>query len=340
MIWTAWRQQRSLVIAMTIVAIALMAYALFTGLHEQGLWHHLLTKPCKGSFHTPGRYQTYCNQLLRTVENAGQFNRYFATIAVAMGPLFGAILGVNAVTREVEHRTTRLVWTQSGSRSQWLASKYVVNTAILVVIFVPMSLLLAWWNGAAHYGARIMPSSFPISGFLLLLYAVFAFALVVTLGLFIRRAGWTIAVGLVVVGVVFFTAEFGIQPHLMTPAFTTDSSTLIEQGSTSGYYSSGGAPSNAWSRQQGYVPNGTKKTPSAAELTFFGNKFQRCMTPTRSRPTVGYSYCLHHLGLTSVQLYVPNSDFWTMQLLVGSIYFAAAMLLTGVSFATVRRMQA
>jgi hypothetical protein len=44
--------------------------------------------------------------------------------------------------------------------------------------------------------------------------------------------------------------------------------------------------------------------------------------------------------MSYVELYVPDSAFWKLQLLEGSMYLAAALLLTGVSFVVVRRMLA
>jgi hypothetical protein len=340
MIWTSWRQQRSLVVAFVVATLAFLALMLFTGLHEQSLWNHFLARPCKGGSINPGQFTNLCGKLASNLSNAQSVNPFVQAVGIALGPLFAAILGVSAVAREIERRTTRLAWTQSGSRSQWLASKCLVNVALLVVILLPTCLMMSWWNHAAHYGPRITPKSFPIAGFTSLFLAIFAFELVVALGLFVRRAGWTIAAGLVLVGVVFFAVEFGVQPHLMTPSFMTVSTVQTSQGSTSGFYSSGGAPANSWPRDNAFVPNGTKKTPSVAALNLYANKFNRCMTPARSESNTGYSYCLDHLSLTHVQLYIPDSDFWTLQLLEGSLYLAAALLLTGVSFVRVRRMLA
>ena len=340
MTWTSWRQQRSLVVAMAFVAAALMAYLVFTGLHEQGIWNQFLAKPCRGDFNPPAQYQNYCGLLLHKVIDAGQFNRFTQIGGLILGPLFGSILGVSAVAREVERGTTRLAWTQSFSRSHWLMSKYIVNIGILSAIFAPMCFLLAWWIGATHYSPRIAPSGFPIAGFLPLLYSIVAFTLVVVLGLFIRRAGWTLAVGLLLTVLAMITMEVRVRPLLVPSEFVVVSSLQVTQGSSSGFYSPGGPPSNSWDRGTGFVPIGTKKTPSAAELILYANKMNRCMTPARSRTTTGYSFCLKHLDIEYIGLFVPNSDFWNLQFLEGSIYFGFALLLTGVSFVRVRRMLA
>ena len=340
MIWTAWRQQRSVAVAMSVVAIAFLGYLLYSGFHQQALWTQYLARPCRGDLNTPVRYQTYCSGLLDTVQNSGHFNRFIVNVGIILGPLFGSILGVSSVTREVEQRTTRLVWTQSGTRSQWLASKYLVNIAIIVTIFGPMFLMLGWWNRAAHYGARIAPSSFPIAGFLLLLYSIVAFTAVVTLGLFIRRAGWTFAVGLIFAGLVIFGMEFGVRPLLVSPTFVVVSSSEITQGSTSGFYASGGAPSNSWGRGGGYAPVGTTVTPSTQSLDAYSTKFYGCLNTPRGHEKTGYTYCSNRLNLEYVGIFVPDSEFWRLQFEEGSIYLGIAILLSATSYLRVRRMLA
>jgi ABC-type transport system involved in multi-copper enzyme maturation permease subunit len=340
MIWTAWRQQRSLIVTMSIVATALMASMLITGLHEQGLWNQFLARPCQGNLENPVRYQTHCNQLLGNVEGAGYFNRYLVIASLVLGPLFGSILGASAVAREVERRTTRLVWTQSGSRSQWLATKYLVNIAILFAIFVPICIVLAWWNSAAHYSPRITPSGFLIAGFLLLLYSIVAFVVVATLGLFIRRAGWTLATGLVLAGVLIFTVEVGVRPRLVSPEFMVVSASQVTRGSSSGFYSSGGVPSNSWSRGQGYAPIGIKLTPNAQTLNLYSNKMQICLSSSRGQTNSGYEYCFKKLDIENVGLFVPNSDFWQIQIFEGLIYFGVVLVFGVASFSRVRRMLA
>jgi hypothetical protein len=252
MIWTAWRQQRSLAVAMAIGAIAFLAYVLYSGHHEQGLWTQFLAKPCKGNFGSTARSQAYCAQLREAVINAGHFNRFIVIVGLVLSPLFGSILGVSAVAREVELQTTRLAWTQSGSRSQWLLSKYLINVAILFVILAPMCLMLAWWNSAAHYSPRIGPSGFPIAGFLLVLYGILAFTVVATLGLFVRRAGWTLALGLALTGILMLAMEVGVRPILVSPTFMVISNSQVTQGSSTGFYASGGVPSDSWGRGQGF----------------------------------------------------------------------------------------
>ena len=53
--------------------------------------------------------------------------------------------------------------------------------------------------------------------------------------------------------------------------------------------------------------------------------------------TNSYFYCLKHLELRSIETYVPDSQFWTLQLLEGGIYVLLAALLAALTFLGVRR---
>jgi hypothetical protein len=184
--------------------------------------------------------------------SAGAHNDDVATIiGTIFAPLFGLILGVNAVAREIELKTNRVAWTQSGSRSKWLRSKYFTGIATIVVICTPLCVVLSWWVRASHDAARIDPKAFPISGFTEISYGVFCFTLAVAIGLLVRRAGWSLAVCIIVFAGVFLTFADQVRHELVTPSVMTVKNSQIEEGSSSGFYSSGGTPANSWQLNQG-----------------------------------------------------------------------------------------
>ena len=338
--WTAWRQQRSLVIAMTTVASIAGILLILMGRHESEVWHSFLANPCKGNLAVSSAYQAVCEGRLQAVVSAGQFNRIAMIVGVLLGPLFGSILGVNAVARELEVGTTRLAWTQSFSRRRWLMSKVFINGVFILAMFLPLCLIYGWWNTAAHYSARISPSGFPISGFLPLFYSLVSFSLVVLVGLFLRHAGWSLVTGLLVSAVLILVVEIGIRPMLISPQFTVVSPAEVSLGSTSGFYSSGGIPSNSWGRGNGYAPRGIRSTPSAQMLNKYSNKVNQCMNTSRGRTRSGSEYCIRHLGVEYVGLFVPSNDFWNLQLSESAIYLGFVLLLTTGSIIRLRRVLA
>src|ERR1017187_10490189 len=153
--WVVWRQQRSIVIAFALLAVVVAVWTLIMGLHEQTLWREFLSAPCKAEFGgLTASNSKFCGGLQFSVFNSGKLNEVAIGIGVAFAPLFGLILGVNAVAYEIEQKTNRLAWTQSGSRARWLMNKYLTSVVSLVVILVPLCWLISWWVGAAHVAPR------------------------------------------------------------------------------------------------------------------------------------------------------------------------------------------
>ncbi len=140
MTWTAWRRARSIIIAMSAVVVIVVVVLFVTGSHLELVWNEYLRRPCRGRF--PTGHLIYCEHVVNKLHSATRYNAVIANTLVALGPLFGLVLGVNAVAQEIERRTVRLSWTQSGSRQKWLASTYLVNLSTLVVLFVRC----AWWR--------------------------------------------------------------------------------------------------------------------------------------------------------------------------------------------------
>lgn len=333
--WVAWRQQRSIIVVFLLVAMVLAVWILITGLHQQSLWHQFLSKPCRGDVGVTAINQSACGLLQLSVFNAGRYNLFTQFLAEGLGPLFGLVLGVTAVASELERGTARLAWTQSESRVRWLASKFLVSIASMVVILAPLSFLLSWWVGASSL-TRMAPKNFPIAGFLEVAYALLCFALVVAIGLLVRRAAWVFAIGLVLFVALFFTMQLQVRPNLVTPSVAALASVQVTQGSTSGFYSSGGAPASSWFLSQGFEPKGAKGVPSSSLENSSTNEMYRCEGVPQ--PGVNtYPYCLKHLGLRSIETYVPDSQFWTLQFLEGGIYVLLAALLAAVAFLGVRR---
>ncbi|HUZ41254.1 MAG TPA: ABC transporter permease subunit, partial [Acidimicrobiales bacterium] len=216
--WVVWRQQRSIVVAFALLAVVVSVWTLITGLHEQSLWREFLSAPCKGDAGITASNAKHCENLQFSVFNSMKLNDVVIGIGLAFAPLFGLILGVNAVAHEIEQKTIRLAWTQSGSRARWLWNKYLMSVASLVVILVPMCWLFSWWVGASHDAARITQKVFAISGFVEVTCGIFCFALAVVVGLFLRRPGWSLAVGIVLFAAIFLGFTTQVLPKLGSPS--------------------------------------------------------------------------------------------------------------------------
>jgi ABC-type transport system involved in multi-copper enzyme maturation permease subunit len=337
MIWTAWRRTRSVAIAMSVVIAIVVVVLLLTGWHQDHLWSLYLRSPCRGGY--PTGHIEFCENAAANIFPASQYNTVLVLVTIALGPLFGVVLGVVAVVQEIERRTVRLSWTQSGSRQKWLASNYLVNISTIVALFVPLCLVATWWNHAAHYRPRLHLNGFPITGFSILLMSIFAFVLASALGLFVRRSGWTLAIALVVAFAFFYAVEFYVRSNLV-PATFTKTGAYVELGSASGFYGSDGVPANAWQKSNGIALVGSTHAPSSATMQTLYKKLNECYASPRGRGNGGSKYCVPKNHVEFFALYVPDSEYWTLQLRDGSIYVGITLLLAGFSFFTVRRMLA
>jgi hypothetical protein len=338
MTWTAWRRARSIVFAMTVVIVAVAAVLLLMGVHQQLVWSEYLRRPCRGGF--PTGHLDYCERAVAQVSNASRYNAVIVFVVIALGPLFGVVLGVNAVAQEIERRTVRLAWTQSGSRQKWLASSFLVNIATLVVLFVPLCLVASWWNGAAHYAPRVHLNGPPITGFSILFMSIFAFVLVSTVGMFVRKSGWTFAVGFVVAIACIYAIEYYVRPNLAPTTFVKVGTSQVELGSASGFYGSNGVPPNAWQKSNGIALVGSTNAPSTATMNTLSRRLSDCYASPMGKEKNGDNDCIHKTNIEFFALYVPDSEYWTVQLREGSIYAGITLLLAGAGFLTVRRMLA
>ncbi len=104
-----------------------------------------------------------------------------------MPALLGAFWGAPLVAGELESGTYRLAWTQSITRTRWLAVKVGVIGLTSVAVTGLLSLMLGAWSNAATNQDRFGTAMFGERGIAPIGYAAFGFALGVTAGLLIRR---------------------------------------------------------------------------------------------------------------------------------------------------------
>jgi hypothetical protein len=136
---------------------------------------------------------------------------------VGVAPLLlGIFWGAPLVARELETGTYRLAWTQSVTRTRWLALKLSVVGMASVVVAGLLSLMLTWWSKPFDTVNMNPFGSFDERDIVPIGYAALAFALGVTAGVLIRRALPAMATTLVA----FVAVRLGmtaVRPHLIAP---------------------------------------------------------------------------------------------------------------------------
>jgi len=343
MIWLTWRQSRAQTIV-AIAALAAMAITLaITGPHLANLYRSSGLSACSGQAGCSNAASTFISELSGSADSF-LFNLCIGVLYLAPA-LIGVFWGAPLITRELEANTFRLAWTQSVTRSRWIAVKLGVIGLATMVTAGLFSLMTSWWAGpvdrALPLGAgnvgkglgvfgRLSPLLFGARGIAPVGYAAFAFALGVAAGVLIRR---TLPAMAVTAGSFAFV-EIGwanwVRPHLITP--------LTKIGPITP------AKINSLMISVNHV-----RVTAAVNLPGAWILSRRAITPAGKtftgpvpRPchTQGIRACnaaIGRLHLRQILTYQPASRFWEFQWYETAIFVAAALALAAFSFWWVRR---
>jgi hypothetical protein len=267
----------------------------------------------------------------------------------------GAFWGAPLISREFENGTHRLAWTQSVTRSRWVAVKLMLVGAASVIETGLLSLVVTWWSspmdranmnrfGSGVFGERDIT---PLG------YAAFAFALGVTAGVLIRRALPAMAATLGVFLGVRLAFTYLVRPYLISPKHLTTTLSAVIQG----FGSSNGGPNSLFLSATN-LPNAwvysTKAVDSSGHTLTAQVVRNACPAlyapqpippggPNRTAAPIGahdaLQACVAKLSPAyhGVVTYQPASRYWLFQLYETGIFLAAALALVGLCFYWLRR---
>lgn len=214
MTWLTWRQLRAQAVP-TAAAVALLLVALaLTGPSMAGAARHGASSFLTG---------LSADDLKVTL--------YFAGIAAAyvLPLVVGAFWGAPMVAREMEARTHRLAWSQSVTRTRWLAFKLGGAALVTAAVAGLLSWGVTWWAGPVDRAVatgdgtgpfmitRLEPAVFGARGVVPVGYAVLALVVGALAGLVIRRTVAAMAITLVLAVAVPMLVVIFVRPHLATP---------------------------------------------------------------------------------------------------------------------------
>ncbi|RKS80505.1 hypothetical protein CLV35_0941 [Motilibacter peucedani] len=143
--------------------------------------------------------------------------------------LVGAFWGAPLLARELESGTFRLAWTQSTTRTRWLATKLAVAAALVAAGTAVLTFAVGWWahpidlavargHGAGRFSApRMDPVLFGTRGIVPVGYALFALAVGATFGLLLRRSVLAMGLTLALVAVVQVLVPMELRARLVAP---------------------------------------------------------------------------------------------------------------------------
>jgi ABC-type transport system involved in multi-copper enzyme maturation permease subunit len=251
--------------------------------------------------------------------------------------IIGIFWGAPLISRELETGTFRLAWTQSISRTRWLAVKLGLTGLASMATAGLLSLMVTWWSSPMDQlnplgGYRLSALLFGARDLIPVGYAAFALALGVTTGLLARRAVPAIAITLAIFAAVQVAVPLWVRPHLIPPVRTVSPLNL---SAISGLGSS--FPENSLGVEArvnipgAWVYSNQVTTPGGS--TSLGLAPHACTSGSTNTPPSGQTNAcnaaLARLHLRQVVTYQPGSRYWAFQWSETAIYVLLALLLAG-----------
>ncbi|HZR54333.1 MAG TPA: hypothetical protein VFB06_33140 [Streptosporangiaceae bacterium] len=326
MTWLVWRQYRAQAAIAFALLAAVTAVIIADGIQIASHWHSTIAA-CAGN-------STCLQQASPLVNGVVSDLPYLSMIVpVVLGLLWGAPL----VAHELEARTSDFAWTQSVTRTRWLAAKAGALLLAAAACGGAVAALVTWWSGPinAKFASAFTPGQFDTQGIVPIGYAVFAMALGIAAGTAARRTLPAIAVVLGgFIGLRLVISDF-LRPHYLA-AITT-------------YYPVTGSftpPGQAWILAQGGL-SPTGRVVAAGWGDLYPALPAVCQsllpgTPTsKSGSSVSAVFsCMQAHGWRGFATYQPASRYWPFQGIETGIYLLLAAALIAAAFVILRRRDA
>jgi ABC-2 family transporter protein len=265
--------------------------------------------------------------------------------------VLGVFLGAPLVPREFEHGTHRLAWTQSVSRTRWLAVKIAVIGLIGMAATGLVSLFVTWWAHPLDKVRMDQYAFFDQRAVAPVAYAAFAIALGVALGILLRRTLPAMAATLAGFVAVRLGFTYYVRSHLLTPSHIT---TPLSSGNGLGFeitppqgltfVASSPSLPNAMVVSSRIVDASGHPASAHTLHAFVASRCPAIANPTHSARLGpanqgAFNRCVQRLSGTFhlATTYQAPSRYWPLQWSESGIFMAAAVMLVGVSLWRIRR---
>jgi hypothetical protein len=341
MTWLAWRQFRT---SAVVGGLALVVMAVLLAVTTHGA--HALSCAAGGCPAQDGKIWRLSHDHLLQI---------LSTLLVGLPAIVAVFWGAPLVARELESGTYRLAWTQSVTRTRWLATKLTLVGLAGAVVCGLLSAMLGWWSSAAVNRGRLAPDMFAERGIAPIGYAVFALALAVAAGVLIRRSLPAMAVTLVGFTAARMLMQYFVRAHLLPASHLTFP---INRNSAIGIGLHQPSHQLSLQVQSASISHGwvfsTRVVDNAGHgptAQFLQTACVKIIAPPGSAPggpgahqappaaVRGFQQCLTNVGQRYHELvaYQPASHYWGLQLIETAIFLALAGVLVGFTFWSVRR---
>jgi hypothetical protein len=338
MIWLTWRQFRAQALT---AAAALAAFAILLAATGPGLASRYAASKITGchGFACGTAVNAFLSHLAGLYPVVYLLGIGLILIAPAITGIFW---GAPLIARELETRTFNLAWTQSTTRTRWLAVKLTLTGLAAMAVTEGLSLSYAWWadpiSKAVQLGGpggpqlfsqgRFSSVIFASGGITPLGYAAFAFVLGTAAGALTRRALPAMAITLAIFAAAQLAMPLWIRPHLVPPSHTI--AAIAAADLVYGTLTADVVPGHpdAWIlSSQALNPAGQSVStiPAAcASAAYPGQKGGASgSTPAQ---------CMQSRGYREAVTYIPTSRYWPLQFVETGIFLALALVLAGFCF--------
>jgi len=325
MTWLTWRQHRAQFCTGAALLAALAVLLLITGLQVASQWHSALVA---------------CTATHSCSNQGGLFlgNRavgFLVIMTLGAPALAGLFWGAPLVAADLETGATPFAWTQSVTRTRWLAVKTGWMLLAAAVWGGVISALVTWWSGPnnALYRDAFNPGRFDIMNITPVAYALFAMALGIAAGALLRRTLPAMAVTLVGFIAVRAVIALWLRPHYM-------SAVTVFYNLVHGYT----PPGSYWQLAQGVLGPDGHPVPQPDGPAAFGvplGYLPASCAPLNGGATHITPSCAqaltHFRGFTTYQ---PAGRYWAFQGIEVGIFIALAAILLTVAAAVLLRRDA
>jgi hypothetical protein len=347
MMWLTWRQYRSQILVASGALAALAIILLFTGPNLAHLYDTTVAT-CKAHNDCSTAKSSF-------LLNDADLQTTLDVLVVVVPGILGIFWGAPLIARELETGTYRLAWTQSVTRTQWLAVKVGLIGLASMAVAGLLSLMVTWWSAPFDRVTMNPFGSFDERDIVPVAYAAFAFALGVTMGTLTRRtvpAMAATAVGFVATRVAVI---LWVRPNLNAPLHLTVPDTLMSGRVGAGTPNPGDWITSTQTINAAGRVIGENGLVGSGLQVGFGNTHGVTIGGVGSCPNItipplsghlrgpGHAApalaqkCVDQLGVRDLLTYQPAGRYWTFQWYELAIFIVLALLLVAICFWWVRR---
>jgi hypothetical protein len=270
----------------------------------------------------------------------GPLQVFLAFLLLVIPVFIGMFWGAPLLAREYESGTYRLAWTQSVTRTRWLAVKLGLGALVSVIVVGLLSLMVTWWWSPLNaVGANPFdPVYFGTRDLTPVGYAAFAFVLGACAGLVMRRTVPAMFTALAGFAAVRYVMNSLVRPHLMAPlhkVIAISPSSPLNMGETPAGFQVSATTRGLLPGDWVYSSQIVDKAGHAPTTAFLDH----ACPVTLGSAQVNYASCATNLGAKFHELitYQPESRFWTFQLYETAIFLGLAAVVAGICFLWMRR---